>query len=86
MTMNQIFMERAKDYYNSNKIVYQWSRKASTALRQNDAERFNECMCLVALWEYNHYKTKHHGRSRVLEAWKNYVFHLRAHNREFYAV
>ena len=84
--MNKLFLERVKDCYNNNKIVYQWTRKASAALRQNDAERFNECMCLVALWEYNHYRTKHNGRCRALESWKNYVFHLRNHNREFYAV
>lgn len=85
MTMNKLFLERAKDFYGSNRIVYQWSRKASEALRRNDTVRFNECMCLAALWEHNYYMSKHYARHRALESWKNYVFHLRNHNREFYA-
>ena len=86
MTRDKLFMARAKEFYDSNNIVYQWTRKASAALRKNDVERFNECMCLVSLWDYNHYKTKRHGRHRALESWKNYVFHLRSHNAEYYSI
>ena len=84
MTRNSYFLERARDFYNRPSIVLRWARKGSCALRVKDHERFHECMCLVSLWEYLHYKTRQDTKYASLEAWKNYVFHLRAYNTEYY--